>query len=233
MPDFDEYRVLAGSYMYGTNVETSDKDYRGFYIPTKEQLYGFRAPADTVTITEGGKDEAYWPIQKYFSMCSQANPNVIETIFAPIDCVVGAGYVGWRVRDMAHMFLSKKIATSYLGYATGNYHRTVKNRDPANPYDYDGKDVMHLIRLVRMGNETLRTGKLRVRREEDRNYFLRIRKNQEPWWAIETEFLAHKENWSKIEASSSLPEEPDFDRLNKILVRLVEDHFLVYEKENR
>ncbi len=34
------YKVIAGSYMYGTNVQSSDQDIRGWYLPSDRHFFG-------------------------------------------------------------------------------------------------------------------------------------------------------------------------------------------------
>lgn len=201
--------------MYGTNIETSDKDRRGFFLPTCEEALGFRQGPDSVVTNSKEKDEAYWEIRHFFKLCAQANPNVLEVLFAPEDCIEVCGVIGETVRDYRSGFLSRRIARTYLGYATGNYKRLLK-MDP-----YDGKDAMHMIRLVRMGAEALTTGFLRVRRTEDREFFLAIRRCEVPWERLQQEFEGHQKLWSKMEADSVLPAEPDEKFLSGLCSKLV------------
>lgn len=61
------------------------------------------------------------------------------------------------------------------------YQRWLKDRNPERAelekkFGYDTKHAAHLVRLLRMGNEVLRTGKINVYRSEDAQELLDIRK---------------------------------------------------------
>ncbi len=217
-----EFVVRAGSYMYGTNLPTSDVDERGFFMPTLRETCGIDTSRSAVTNT-AERDEAFWEIRHYVKLCCQANPNVIETAFAPDDCIVKKTPFAQSILDLRDSFLSRQVAKTYMGYAKGNYMRVLKNRNflANDPYQYDGKDTMHLVRLARMGAETLLTGKLRVRRPEDREFFLQIRRNEVPWDRIVSEFMAHTKSWADVEAKSPLPVKPDTDTISQQLAALV------------
>ena len=208
--------------MYGTDLPTSDVDSRGFFMPTLEETCGFDASKSAVTNTDE-RDEAFWEVRHYVKLCCQANPNVIETAFAPDDCITLKSPFAQRILDLREGFLSRRIAKTYMGYAKGNYMRVLKNRNflANDPFQYDGKDTMHLVRLARMGAETLLTGKLRVRRPEDREFFLQIRHNLVPWDRIVSEFEAHTKSWADVEAKSPLPREPDTATISRQLGALV------------
>lgn len=212
-----EYSVKAGSYMYGTNLPTSDVDYRGFFMPSLRSVCGIDQSEESRVINNKDKDEAFWEIRRYVKLCCQANPNVLETAFAPEDCVVKRTPLADKILAMRDQFLSRRIARTYMGYARGNYLRVLK----ADTGKYDGKDTMHLIRLVRTGSEALMTGKLRVRRPEDRDLFLKIRRNEVPWETIKSEFEGHTKLWAKIEADSPLPEDPDIATISNRVASIV------------
>lgn len=215
-----EFTVKAGSWMYGTNVPESDIDHRGFFMPSLRQTCGFSESKSAVTNTDE-RDEAWWEVRHYVKLCCQANPNVLETAFAPDDCIVKKTKFAQKILDLRESFLSRQVATTYMGYARGNYLRVTKNKPPGDPYAYDGKDTMHLVRLVRMGAEALQTGVLRVRRTEDREFFLKIRRNEIPWGQIVTEFEGHTASWRDLEAKSPLPPKPDLDTIDQQLAALV------------
>lgn len=214
--------------MYGTNLPTSDVDERGFFMPTLRETCGIDASRSAVTNTSE-RDEAFWEIRHYVKLCCQANPNVIETAFAPDDCIVKKTPFAQSILDLRDSFLSRQVAKTYMGYAKGNYMRVLKNLESSlgryeaakATYQYDGKDTMHLVRLARMGAETLLTGKLRVRRPEDREFFLQIRRNEVPWDRIVSEFEAHTKSWADVEAKSPLPVKPDTDTISQQLAALV------------
>lgn len=216
-----EYSVKAGSYMYGTNLPTSDVDLRGFFMPSLRSVCGIDEAESSKVVNNSEKDEAFWELRRYVKLCCQANPNVLETAFAPEDCVVYRSPLANKVLAYRDSFLSRRIAKTYMGYARSNYMRVLK----ADNGKYDGKDTMHLVRLVRTGSEALLTGMLRVRRPEDREFFLKIRHNEVPWETIENEFEGHVKLWGKLEEGSPLPPEPDIATISQRVASIVFEQF--------
>ena len=212
--DTCEYVVLAGSHGYGTAIEISDRDLRGFFMPCGLGVLGFLGEPDSRVTDRLGIDDAFWEFRKFFRLCAAANPNVIETLFLPATNMVRGTEAGMAVREIRQAFLSRRIGRTYLGYATGNYKRIQNVGAPELPC-YDPKDAMHLIRLVRTGLEALRTGDLRVQRPEDRDYFLSIRRGEVPFEKIRDEFEAARVAWPAAEAGSPLPAVPDERALNE------------------
>ena len=90
--------------------------------------------------------------------------------------------------------------------------------------NYDAKNMMHTIRLLTMCEEIGKSGILNVRRE-DRDYLLRIKSGgfqyNELVELAETKIDSINEAYEK----SSLPDQLDFNELNKILVEIRKDFY--------
>lgn len=89
-------------------------------------------------------------------------------------------------------------------------------------YGFDTKHGMHLVRLMRMGEEILRTGHVQVRRP-DAEELLAIRNgawtcDQLIEWAEEKERVL-----DELYETSTLCKQPDRDALDRLCVELVED----------
>src|SRR5262249_4903855 len=87
-------------------------------------------------------------------------------------------------------------------------------------YGYDCKNAAHAIRLLRMGTEFLRTGALSVWRE-DREELIEIKVGK--WKLEDVKALAELE-YAKLDlalAASPLPEQPDFARIERLVVDLL------------
>jgi hypothetical protein len=88
-------------------------------------------------------------------------------------------------------------------------------------FGYDPKNAAHLIRLLHLGYEYLTTGRMQVRRTWDREMLIEIKTGQWPLDAVK----AHAETWfARVDgAASVLPESIDADRVNDLVVGMVED----------
>lgn len=62
-------------------------------------------------------------IVKYFELCRQNNPNMIDSLFTPENCIVHCTQVGRMVRDKRRLFLSKECWVKFRGYAHSQLHK--------------------------------------------------------------------------------------------------------------
>jgi hypothetical protein len=87
---------------------------------------------------------------------------------------------------------------------------------------YDSKNLMHTLRLLDMAGEIAREGVLRIRRP-NRDYLLRVRSGE---FAYEDLVTRAEDQLAEVQAAfeaSSLPEAPDRDHVNALLVELREN----------
>lgn len=86
--------------------------------------------------------------------------------------------------------------------------------------NYDAKNMMHTFRLLTMAKEIARDGECRVRREDDREFFLSIKAGDfdyDELLGMADELIAEVEGLFK---SSTLPESPDMAMLEQLLVEI-------------
>ena len=98
------YLTLAGSKSYGTNNENSDTDIRGFYLETKEQLFGLtKYPTE---YADSEDDTILYSFKKFLHLLSNCNPNVIELLGTRNEDVLYMTALSREMRMNAEMFLS-------------------------------------------------------------------------------------------------------------------------------
>lgn len=105
---------LGGSHAYGTNVEGSDVDIRGVATLRPTDILTnkkFEQVEDKIT------DTVVYGFNKMISLLSNVNPNVIELLGLRPDQYLYINGLGQDLIDNADMFLSKKAANSFGGYA--------------------------------------------------------------------------------------------------------------------
>jgi hypothetical protein len=84
--------------------------------------------ADALGGTGKEWDLQIFNVVKYFELCRENNPNMIDTLFTPENCVVHCTQVGRMVRDARHLFLSKEVWKKFRGYAHANLKKAMDKK---------------------------------------------------------------------------------------------------------
>ncbi len=101
--------------------------------------------------------------------------------------------------------------------------RHPERAEPEGRYGYDTKHAMHLLRLLRMGEETLREGIVRVRRP-DREWLLGVRDGALEYAEVLRLAAESEQRLQRLMENSPLPPEPAVDRANALLVEMQEQY---------
>lgn len=113
--------------------------------------------------------------------------------------------------------------TAELTNASKNFNKMgARNKRPEEKLE---KHAMHLIRLLKMAIEVLRTGELHVFRDTDRDYLLRIRQGQYTWDEIFEMVTELEAQLRAAKASSVLPRDTDYRRINELYTDLMVDWY--------
>jgi len=110
-------KLITGSRLYGTNTPKSDWDYRGV---SKTPLNVVIDPYNRFEQKDNGfveEDRVIYDLGKFFKLCGDANPNIIEMLFVPENMVL-LNTNDWKIIvENRSLFLSKKIKYTFSGYA--------------------------------------------------------------------------------------------------------------------
>jgi uncharacterized protein len=126
MKDGTIFLTVHGSRAYNTNVETSDYDYKGIAIPTKQYLYGFNSVFEQAELKD--PDSVIYDIRKFFNLASAANPNIMEVLFTDEEHHLIKTPLGQKIIDNRDKFLSKRVKYSFAGYATSQFKKMKLHR---------------------------------------------------------------------------------------------------------
>ncbi len=207
------YRCVVGSRAYGLDHETSDVDRRGIYLPPAEMHWSLFGVPEQLESPE--TEECYWELQKFLTLALKANPNVLECLYTPL--VEHAAPIAQELRRMRDAFLSKLLYQTYNGYVLSQFkklHARIRNHN-----EIKWKHAMHLIRLLLAGIVALRDGVVPVAVEEHRAQLLAIRSGEMPWTEVDAWRRALHRQFDEAYAHTTLPDRPDYDRVNDYLVR--------------
>jgi len=111
---------LGGSHAYGTSNENSDIDFRGITLNTTSDLLGlteFEQYEDTTT------DTVIYSFNKIVKLLLECNPNTCEILGLDEDQYLIKSPIGQEILDHKSLFLSKRAAKSFGGYAGAQLRR--------------------------------------------------------------------------------------------------------------
>ena len=206
------YRCIIGSQAYGLASEQSDIDRRGIYLPPAARHWSlFGVPEQ---LENQVTQEAYWELQKFLVLALKANPNVLECLYTPL--VEQATPLARELLAMRTSFLSRMVYQTYNGYVMSQFKKM--QADIRNHGQVKWKHVMHLLRLLLSGVDVLRHGHVPVHVGEHRNQLLAIRRGEAPWDDVEQWRKALHAEFNAAYQQTSLPERPDYERVNDFLV---------------
>lgn len=110
------FLTAHGSHAYGTNIATSDRDYKGFAIPPKVYFHGYAKHFEQAEF-KGDPDMVVYGIQKFFKLAADCNPSIIEVLFTePSDHQI-VHPLGRLILEKRDLFLSRKAKYTFSGYA--------------------------------------------------------------------------------------------------------------------
>lgn len=136
------FLVNHGSHAYGLNTPTSDRDYKGVCIKTRECYFGFLQKFEQyehMGSKSDGIDRVIYSLDKFAKLASECNPNIIEMLYTDDSDVQLIDVFGERLRSMRQSFLSRKAKHTFAGYAHAQlkrinlHHRWLVDQPKAPP----------------------------------------------------------------------------------------------------
>jgi predicted nucleotidyltransferase len=106
------FEVISGSKSFGLDTPTSDTDIKGVYYLPKEIFFGLEYIPQ---ISNATNDEVYYEIGRFVELLLKNNPNIIEIMASPDDCILYKHPLMEQLR--IEDFLSKLCKDSFAGYA--------------------------------------------------------------------------------------------------------------------
>lgn len=208
------YLVVCGSRAYGTDLPDSDEDYRGVVIPPKRHLLGLQQFEQA---ENKDPDVVVYSLHKFARLALANNPSILELLFVPEDLVVVATAAGHELRSLRDKIVSQRAYFRYIKYAESELRKTLPPDGNTDPYAYDGKRVMHALRLLLEVKDLFTMGKLKVRRPEA-NLLLDVRRQK---YSIDSVKRLADELFVQAEEArkqTCLPPEPDYDAVEQWLI---------------
>ena len=205
-------QVVVGSRAFGLSGAGSDTDRRGVYALPASAFWGLTKPARH---HDGPlPEQVRWEVERVCVLGLAANPTILEVLHSPL--VETCTPLGAELRALAPAFLSRRVADTYLRYATAQFAKA--ERGIARSGAPVWRHVMHLIRLLSAGGRLVRTGGLVLDVGADRERLLAVKAGEVPW----DEVVAWRDRLAAQLvadlAASPLPERPDEARVEQWLI---------------
>ena len=125
----------AGSHSYGTNISTSDEDFRGIFCADPVNIRTpFFVIKEAEDVTE--EDTKFYELAHFMKLCLDCNPNIVETLWVDTNDVVFSTPAYELLREHRQKLLSSKIAFTTSGYAVSQlermkgHHKWINNPQP-------------------------------------------------------------------------------------------------------
>lgn len=107
-------KCVFGSHLYGTAIETSDNDFRGVYLPSREDCF-LNTQKEAVTAEEE-EDTQYFSLQKFLRLAAEGQSVSLELLFSSPNHWVQSSPIWEELHANRHRFISKKMS-AFMGYS--------------------------------------------------------------------------------------------------------------------
>ena len=150
-------KMTFGSFVYGTNIPSSDQDFKGIFVPDGKDLILQRAPStqsfnsNTKKNTKNTKDDIdieFFSLQKFFHLLTQGQTVAFDVLFTPQQFWQDSSAEWQYIQNYKERLLHKKIG-AFVGYCKAQSERyslrgsrmialeqTIEHLSRFNPRDY-------------------------------------------------------------------------------------------------
>lgn len=204
--------AVAGSRAYGMDTSHSDTDIRGIYLaPT-------RAWNSIGGVPEQFEDHAhqfvFWEFGKFINLALKGNPSALEVLYSPL--VIESGEMSRGLVEMRDAFLSRRFGEAYLGYSEAQFTRMQSHYQKHGSVPW--KQAAHMLRILICGVESLQQSTLVMQVGPHRDYLQAVRQGERSMDEVIRQFHIWNQKFRDVFAGSKLPDEPDFQKINRFVI---------------
>lgn len=247
--DATQYEAMVGSVMYGVSDDLSDVDVNGFCVPRRDMVFphlrgeipGFGRQLKRFDqyqqhhVDDPSNEKQYdltiYSIVRYFQLCMDNNPNMLDSLFAPENCILHITRVGTMVRENRREFLHKGCWHKFKGYAFSQLHKArgknpevgSKRAELRERYGMDVKFLYHVVRLIGEVEQILEEGDLDLQRNKE--HLKAVRRGEVPQDEIEAWFMSKEKDLESLYEKSTLRYKPDEQAIKNLLLSCLEQHY--------
>ncbi len=130
-------KMLFGSRVYGTNLPTSDTDYKQVFLSSFDDMALFKGKRITASTSSAGKntsediDMESIELGRFLDLCMQGQTNAIDMLFTPEEFWIESSPIWDRVIELKPHLLNRKIK-AMVGYCRSQASRYSVKGDRLN-----------------------------------------------------------------------------------------------------
>jgi hypothetical protein len=120
-------KMIFGSHLYGCATATSDKDFKGIFLPTKEQIYLGKIPksySTTPNKAAGEKntvediDLEMYSLHYFIKLACEGQTVALDMLHAPKEMLIETSAIWDEIVNNREKFYTKNLK-AFVGYARG------------------------------------------------------------------------------------------------------------------
>lgn len=233
--------AYRGSISHGTFIpagkeESSDDiDLISMHMNPIEHYLGLFKFKETLESFEGKYDIVSYEFKKFVRMLLNCNPNIMSVLWLDKEYILKNTFYSRAILDNKEWFLSKKVYSTYVGYAHSELKRITKDKQYqgymgakrkllVDRIGYDSKNASHCIRLLRMCCECLRTGNMQINRTIDRQELIDIKLGKYSFNEIVDEANGLFSIAAELYKHTDLPDKPQVSKVNGMVMGIMSDY---------
>ena len=140
------FEAIVGSQSYGIATPTSDIDIKGIFIQPLEDILSF---GYVDQVSDDKNDTTYYEIQRFLQLLATNNPNILELLATPEDCIKIKDPIFDMVLENKDKLVSKICKYSFGGYAIEQIKKARGlNKKIVNPMDKERKSILDFCYVI-------------------------------------------------------------------------------------
>ena len=109
------FHAISGSRAYGLARAHSDEDIRGIFALPSNGYLSIESPINMVS--DERNDIVYYSLRRVMELIKQSNPNIIELLFTPEDCIKFKSPFIEALFQARQEFISLQLYDAFVGFA--------------------------------------------------------------------------------------------------------------------
>ena len=232
------YECIMGSVAYHVSTDTSDMDVHAVTTPPLEYVFphtagfipGFGLPPPkfdnfqqhNILAYDKNYDVVIYSIIKFFQLAAENNPNVLDMLWVPDNCILSIDGIGQYIRKNRKHFLHRGAYHKFRGYSYAQFKKLTDSprAELVEKHGYDTKHAYHIIRLAYQCQQVLEEGDMDITRNSE--MLKSIRRGEWTLERIKERFDAKEKELDALYVNSKLQYAPDWKFLAEMLMTCLE-----------